>query len=124
MTYLLVIFSISVLQFSFKLNAKYDGIDEVSDRSVSTIVKEAFFGTEIWSILLTLFTQDLPFCLIRTLIILKYGSRKNYLLYFFVSKNYLLIFFDIYMVLDLILNERHREKCLKKRKKLNTETKI
>lgn len=108
-------FSLSVLQFSFTLSAKMDGLDEGLDRPVSTVVKEAVFATEMWSVLMIFLTQDFPFCIIRTLIVFNFGTEKNYLLYFFVVKNYVLVAFEIYLVANLILDERHRRKYIKKR---------
>lgn len=112
---ILVLFSLSVLQFSFTLSAKMDGLDEVLDRPVWTVVKEAVFATEMWSVLLIFLFQDFPFCIIRTIIIVRFGTEKNYLLYFFVVKNYVLVVYEIYLVTNLILDERHRKKHIKKR---------
>lgn len=112
---ILVFFSLSVLQFSFTLSAKMDGLDEVLDRPVWTVVKEAVFATEMWSVLLIFLFQDFPFCIIRTIIIVRFGTEKNYLLYFFVVKNYVLVVYEIYLVTNLILDERHRKKHIKKR---------
>jgi hypothetical protein len=112
---ILVFFSLSVVQFSFTLSAKLDGLDNVLERNVPTIIKEAVFATEIWSVLIILLTQDLPFCIIRTIIIANYGVDKNYLLYFFVVKNYVLVIFELYLIYNLILDERHRHNLEKKK---------
>jgi len=76
---ILVFFSLSVVQFSFTLSAKIDGLDKVLERNVPTIIKEAVFATELWSVLIILITQDLPFCIIRTYIIAAYGVAGDYL---------------------------------------------
>ncbi len=75
---------------------------------MNTIVKEALFATEMWSDLMILFLQDLPFCILRTIIIACYGVGHDYLLYFFVIKNYVLVIFSVYLIVELLLEERHR----------------
>ncbi len=122
---ILVFFSLSVVQFSFTLSAKIDGLDKVLERNVPTIIKEAVFATELWSVLIILITQDLPFCIIRTYIIAAYGVAGDYLLYFFVVKNYVLVIFEVYLITNLILDERHRHNLEKKKiAKRNAEIKL
>ncbi len=58
--------------------------------------------------------QDLPFLVIRMIVIVYHGVEKNYLLYFLTVKNFFLVFFEIYFVWHIILDERHRRKIYKK----------
>ena len=46
--------------------------------------------------------------ILRTIIIACYGVGHDYLLYFFVIKNYLLVIFSVYLIVELLLEERHR----------------
>ena len=69
------------------------------------------FGTDIWSLLLVLLLQDLPFSIIRLLILIFYNQlSKNYTLYFFVIKNLMLAASEIYLVCLIIFEERKKFK--------------
>ena len=63
---------------------------------------DIIFGTEIWSLLFSLLTQDTPFFIMRFFILVNYESTsKNYTLYFFVIKNFALCLFEIYRIIIL-----------------------
>lgn len=107
--WILIMFSISTLQFSFTLSAKINRVNHLQ-RSFSTALIEVVLGTELWAIAVVFLSQDFPFMIIRTYVIVYYGAEKNYLLYFFVVKNYVLCIFEIYAVLHILLDERHMRK--------------
>lgn len=106
---ILSFFSISTVQFSLTLSAKLER-SSYQNFIISKIVLETVFCTELWALVIVFFTQDFPFLVIRTYVIIWYGAEKNYLLYFFVVKNYLLCFFEIYMSVNIVLDERHMKK--------------
>ena len=67
-------------------------------------VIDYMFGTEIWALVLVMFTQDLPFFIIRLLVLINYPNlQSNYTAYFFVVKNFILIIFTIYYVTSIVI---------------------
>ena len=66
------------------------------------------FSTEIWALMFVLFFQDLPFTIIRLLILIYYNQlSKNYTLYFFVIKNLILAIYEIYLI--SLISFQHRD---------------
>ena len=111
---ILFIFSLSIIQFSFDLKSLKKTIETVDKwNSLSQIDKfiNIFFGTEIWSITLVMLTQDLPFFLIRVLLVFNYRlySDMNFLIY--IVKNFTLITFDIYRI-QLIARNYSNERTI------------
>lgn len=105
-----VVFGFSLIQFSFsiaatkKRNSELNGIRKILD---------LFFSTEAWSLVLLIFTQELP-CLILRIII--YSSintnRTGYAVYFFTVKNGLMIILLIYRIAFIIYKQLKKEKQL------------
>lgn len=104
---ILIYFTLSSLQFCFGLSAT---AKMSTKRFRSTALNRFFnliFGTEVWALILVFFLQDMPFSIIRLLILINYKQlSKNYNLYFFVIKNILLALFEIYLVFVTIYNEK------------------
>ncbi len=70
------------------------------------------FGTEIWSLLFVFITQELPFTVLRLIVMIHYKHlSKNYTLYFFVIKNLVLSVIELYYIGVILANH------IKKRKK-------
>ncbi len=109
----LVFFTLSSAQFSFTLSAKYKRSEKLTQSNALKLF-ELFFCTETWALFFMLITQDLPFFIIRLIIIIVYGVEKSYLLYFMLIKNAFLVILDSHMILNNILDERFRKKILAK----------
>ncbi len=59
---------------------------------------DSVFSNEIWSVLLVLFTQDLPFLAMRLAVIGKFIITANFTIYFFTIKNFILVVLEIYRI--------------------------
>ena len=69
------------------------------------------FGTEIWALIIVLLCQDLPFFIIRSLILFEVKKvQQNYNLYFFVVKNFILVFFELYYIASIVLEQRYHKR--------------
>jgi len=69
------------------------------------------FGTEIWALIIVLLCQDLPFFIIRSLILFEVKKvQQNYNLYFFVVKNFILVFFELYYIVSIVLEQRYHKR--------------
>jgi hypothetical protein len=67
---------------------------------------DSFFGTEIWSQVFVMLTQDIPFFVIRLIILVNFESTtRNYTFYFFIIKNFFLVIFELYRILELFVIE-------------------
>ena len=74
---------------------------------------DLFFGTEIWALCFILLLQEIPFFVIRLMILIKYKSlAKNYSIYFYVVKNLVLCFFEIYRVIIIFTESKKHEQNL------------
>lgn len=72
---------------------------------------DLIFGTEIWALLIVLFLQDLPFAIIRLIILATYNQlSKNYTLYFFVIKNIILAGSEIHLIIVIYLEVKKKSK--------------
>lgn len=78
------------------------------DKGIRFII-DILLGSEVWSILLVLVTQDLPYLIVRLVIMFKLGINVNATLYFFVLKNITLCIIDIYRIKSIII-EMEKEK--------------
>lgn len=98
-----VFFSLSSIQFSINLGAK-------ANRKVISRKWHHIFGvvfcTEMWAIIVVLLTQDLPFFIIRLIIIIQSGVEKEYVLYFMLIKNLYLCLLEVHMILNIFYNEK------------------
>ena len=101
-----VVFSLSTLQFSLTLSAEAERSDE-SHRTWTRKLYELFFCTELWAVVFILIFQDLPFLIIRMIVIIEYGVFNNYLLYFLLIKNYVICLFGIYLIVNVLIDERY-----------------
>ncbi len=67
------------------------------------------FGTEIWAIILIMLVQDLPFLIIRSIILIYYPNvQSNYTLYFFVAKSFILVLFELYYIIIIISENEYK----------------
>lgn len=58
-----------------------------------------------------LLSQDLPFFIIRLLILVYYSNlQSNYTLYFFVAKSLILVIFELYYIVAIITENQKEEK--------------
>ena len=82
------------------------------------------FGTEIWALIVVLLFQDLPFFIVR-LMLLIYNDvlQGNYNLYFFVAKNFILIFFELYYIISIIIEHNYYERKKKMQKSFQIDIK-
>ena len=78
------------------------------DKGIRFII-DILLGSEVWSILLVLVTQDLPYLIVRLVIMFKLGINVSATLYFFVLKNITLCVIDIYRIKSIII-EMEKEK--------------
>jgi hypothetical protein len=112
---------LSAFQYSFDLSVKIDVKNETNKKSTGNKFFKLIFGTEIWSLLLVFIIHDLPFSIIRLLVLVHYEHKlsKNYTLYFFVIKNLVLSTCELYYISLLIL--KHLEEHKKNKKQRNDE---
>ena len=97
-------------QFSLTLSAKISTNYEVN-KSFTRKCYDILFGTEIWALIIVLLCQDLPFFIIRLLILFENQKlQQNYNLYFFVVKNFILVFFELYYIVSIILEQKELKK--------------
>lgn len=112
-----VIFSISVTQFSFALVAR-KSID-IQNNGTQRVL-DIVFGTAIWTLVLMLSVQDIPFFITRLVILTKYEkTSKNYTLYLFIVKNLTKIFVMIVRICLIVkaqitLKKNFKDSCPKK----------
>jgi uncharacterized membrane protein len=97
-------------QFSLTLSAKISTNYE-ENKSFLRKCYDLLFGTEIWALIIVLLCQDLPFFIIRLLILFNVQIlQQNYNFYFFVVKNFILVFFDLYYIVSIILEQKELKK--------------
>uniref|UniRef100_A0A914LMX4 Transmembrane protein n=1 Tax=Meloidogyne incognita TaxID=6306 RepID=A0A914LMX4_MELIC len=105
-------FALSLIQFAFILTASRSRKMRIA---VATKIllstnrhdfRQAFFDLDIWSFLISLACQDLPFLIVR-LIVLGWLWEADFALILFISKNILIILLEIYRIYVLI-NDRYR----------------
>jgi hypothetical protein len=82
-------FLLSILQFSFSVAAT----KQKSERHKRGFCKfiDSIFSTEAWSLMLALFTQELPCFIVRVILILNFEPKMSYSLYFFAIKNGIMV---------------------------------
>jgi len=98
---------------SFSLSAITSINKERFNSSISNVEHfwDLIFGTEIWALLIVLFLQDLPFAIIRLIILATYNQlSKNYTLYFFVIKNIILAGSEIHLIIVIYLEVKKKSK--------------
>lgn len=95
----LVIWSISLLQFCFVLtatrNVKRGRVALQTSSSKGSIKCSSCCSTEVWSILVAMLMQDIPFVSIRIYTIATY-NLINYSIIFFTAKNLLVVMLLLY----------------------------
>ncbi len=97
-------------QFSLTLSAKISTNYE-ENKSLTRKCYDLVFGTEIWALIIVLLCQDLPFFIIRLLILFENQKlQQNYNLYFFVVKNFILVFFELYYIVSIVLEQKELKK--------------
>jgi len=108
--FILVFFSLAAFQFSLTLSAKISTNYE-ENKSFMRKCYDLVFGTEIWALIIVLLCQDLPFFIIRSLILFEVKKvQQNYNLYFFVVKNFILVFFELYYIVSIVLEQRYHKR--------------
>jgi hypothetical protein len=108
---ILVIWSVSLMQFCFVLTATksskkgrvaLQSSDEESEQSSETRVRkgkcEKCVSSEVWSTMVTMCMQDGPFLTIRLFVIITY-QLVNYAIIFFTAKNALVMMLLIYRLI-------------------------
>lgn len=99
-------FTLSAFQFSLTLSAKIEPL-KLINKTLATKIYELVLGTEIWALTFVLFAQDLPFFVIRFLILIYYPDlQKNYTLYFFVAKSFILVIFEVYYMIVIVFENK------------------
>uniref|UniRef100_A0A1I8BDZ2 G protein-coupled receptor n=1 Tax=Meloidogyne hapla TaxID=6305 RepID=A0A1I8BDZ2_MELHA len=105
-------FALSLIQFAFILTASRSRKMRIA---VATKIllstnrhdfRQAFFDLDIWSLIISLACQDLPF-LIARLIVLGWIWEADFALLIFISKNILIILLETYRIY-VLLNDRYR----------------
>ena len=107
---ILVFFSLSTIQFSFTLASKR----EIPKRaykidSYPIFILDIALSTEIWSLFLIFISQDMPFFILRILILVYDDLSKNYMIYFNISKNFILILTELYRIYVIFSDEIQRK---------------
>ena len=89
--------------------------DLTKKRTSLTNMCRLVFGTEIWSLLFVFVVQELPFTVLRLVVMVHYQHlSKNYTLYFFVIKNLVLSACELYYIGVILV---HHVKKYQKEKK-------
>ena len=71
---------------------------------------DIIFGTDIWSLLLVLLTQDMPFLVARILILTHFRLAKNYMIYFLTIKNFLVCILGVYEMAVSVVEAMEKRK--------------
>ena len=91
--------SISLIQFCMTLTAT----KRMSDQNTGmSLLIDFVFGSEVWAIVFVLVTQDLPYLIVRILIVTRLSLYVSATLYFFVLKNIALCILDVYRIERII----------------------
>lgn len=102
----LVVWSLSVFQFPISFTESRDDNIVISihkdKQYMKVVVRTLCFKTEIWSILASIFMQELPFLICRCYAIGALGIVDDTIL-FFLSKNSLIISMYLYRLVSLCL---------------------
>lgn len=94
-----IAFSLSLIQFCFSLVAvRKKHLDLVGLRALKDVV----LSTESWSLILVIFTQELPSLVARVFLLMSANDKLSDMLLFFAIKNFLLIILFAYRSYDLI----------------------
>ena len=96
----LFVFSISIFQFSAVLGSVREPRDYEKLSKFQRIV-EICFCTEIWSILLALITQEIPFLLLRISIVLSLELFSDMTFLIYIMKNTTLVFVDLIRIFKI-----------------------
>lgn len=103
----------SVFQFSLTLSAKIE-TKEYDNKSLFRKIYDMVFGTEIWALVLILLCQDLPFFVLRFMLLVYNDElHSNYNLYFFAAKNFILVFFELYYIISIVIERNGYDKKAK-----------
>jgi hypothetical protein len=101
---------LAAFQFSLTLSAKITTNCE-ENKSLIRKFSDLVFGTEIWALIIVLLFQDLPFFIIRLLILFEVKKvQQNYNLYFFVVKNFILVFFELYYIVSIVIEQKYHKR--------------
>jgi hypothetical protein len=112
---LYAITSISLIQFSVTLTATRKlNLNKTGFRLVLDIV----LGSEIWSIFFVLLTQELPYLIVRLLIVSKLNINVTATLYFFILKNIALCILCVHRI------ERIIKEILRKNNKISNTVQL
>lgn len=104
-----VIFGLSVTQFSFSLGAvKSRNLKRTGFLKFVDIV----LSTEAWTLLISIFSQELPCLILRIILVISLKPTNEYSLYFFVLKNGLMTILLTYRVLVLIVRQYRKERTI------------
>ena len=122
----LVVWTISLLQFTVVLTTKSEGNKSVEEdlgdqsdgNAPSNCVKCSCCASEIWSICVTMFMQDGPFLSLRLYVIIK-NLTLSYTVLFFTLKNLLMLMIQTYRL--FVIGCCHKDSKRKKTKQKNTK---
>ena len=99
---ILLVFSTSILQFSVTFTAVREKAKGTSELTKFQKFLDQFFGTELWSIALTMITQDIPYLISRIVLVAAFGIISDMTIFLFIIKNCMLVYFDIYRIFYII----------------------
>jgi hypothetical protein len=105
-----VFICLSTFQFSFMNNIKYRRryVTKKLDQIIDII-----FGTPIWALLITFMIHDLPFFILRVLILIYYPFKSNSFLsicYFYTFKNLFLSLHELSMIFYYLFKSLFRKR--------------
>ena len=101
-TTVLVIFSLSVIQFSVTFTAVRKEVKVKSELTKLQTCMDIIFGTKLWSICLVMLTQDLPFLIFRLLLVFYFNNYNDLTVYFYIIKNCILVCLDFYRLYFIV----------------------
>ena len=111
-TGVLFVFSLSIVQFSVTLTATRKCRENRNELTKFQKFLDIFLGTELWSIFFVMITQDIPFLLIRLVLVFRYNVLSDSIIFFFIIKNCILVYFDIYRSYFIIRDYFRNQKSI------------
>jgi hypothetical protein len=104
--FILAVFILSLLQFSFSLSAKKErNLKLVGFKKAIDLI----FATEAWTLVLLLLSQDLPCFIIRIYILTTLKAENEFSLLFFTIKNGLMIPLELIRIYIVIRKQLKKE---------------
>jgi hypothetical protein len=109
---ILVIFTISLFQFSVTFTAVREKNKDRNKLKKFGKFIDICLTSKLWSILLVMITQDLPFFITRLVLVFSYRVTSDRTIFLYLIKNGILVYFDFYRMFFIIRDYLKEEKII------------